>query len=510
MIINIEFQMFFVFIITGTTDKMVPIVPTMRPVESSRSRVVLQSRLHYGSPVFGYLLALALVSVMTVVGLTLVNATGFPYPFIFYYPAIIAASFLAGAGPGLLAVSLAAAAVSTLFPNPPLPAAWIALAVLGPLMASGFGHLRFLHERNRAVARELEKFKFIGDHASDWILLLTAEGNIRYVNIKAAQDLGWTDQELQGRHIETLVRETQQPVVRRALEMARAGLAKPLELEFERRDRTLALMELGCTAVSTREEQVIYAAARDISERRQIEKKLQEIRHWESLGALSAGLAHDFNNLLTSILGNASLARNVLDYDAEAAPMLDGIISAAERSSDLVLTLLATAGYRSRYSERLRIDQLLDWTLARQGLPRNIRVAREAEATTIMGDRRSFETLLWSLISNAAEAYGDKAGEVSVTIKSAHAPSSHNSSFEEGDAGSGDCVGIVVADRGEGMSPEILKRAFDPFFSTRFTGRGLGLAAVRGIVRAYSGRLSLDTAVGKGTRVEVWLPVSQT
>src|ERR1019366_3413334 len=292
--------------------------------------------------------------------------------------------------------------------------------------------------RNRAVARELEKFKFIGDHASDWILLLTAEGNIRYVNIKAAQDLGWTDQELQGRHIETLVRETQQPVVRRALEMARAGLAKPLELEFERRDRTLALMELGCTAVSTREEQVIYAAARDISERRQIEKKLQEIRHWESLGALSAGLAHDFNNLLTSILGNASLARNVLDYDAEAAPMLDGIISAAERSSDLVLTLLATAGYRSRYSERLRIDQLLDWTLARQGLPRNIRVAREAEATTIMGDRRSFETLLWSLISNAAEAYGDKAGEVSVTIKSAHAPSSHNSSFEEGDAGSGD------------------------------------------------------------------------
>ena len=59
------------------------------------------------------------------------------------------------------------------------------------------------------------------------------------------------------------------------------------------------------------------------------------------------------------------------------------------------------------------------------------------------------------------------------------------------------------------MSPEILKRAFDPFFSTRFTGRGLGLAAVRGIVRAYSGRLSLATAVGKGTRVEIWLPVSR-
>jgi signal transduction histidine kinase len=67
----------------------------------------------------------------------------------------------------------------------------------------------------------------------------------------------------------------------------------------------------------------------------------------------------------------------------------------------------------------------------------------------------------------------------------------------------------VVEDRGSGMSPEILKRAFDPFFSTRFTGRGLGLPAVRGIVRAYSGKLLVDTAVGQGTRVEVWLPVSR-
>lgn len=491
---------------------MVPTtVPILQPVESTRSRIVLQSRVHYGSPLFGYLLAFALVSVMTVVGRTLVTSSGFPYPFIFFYPAIIAASFLGGAGPGLFAVFLAGASVSTLFPNPPMPWNWIALAVLGPLLASGFGHLRLLHERNSAVARDLVKFKFIGDHASDWILLLTVDGRIRYVNIKAATDLGWTDQELNGRAIETLVRETQRPAVRRALEMAQAGLAKPLELEFERRDKTAALMELGCTAVSTGEEQVIYAAARDITERRQIEKKLQEIRHWESLGALSAGLAHDFNNLLTSILGNATLARSVIAYDTEAAPMLDGIISAAERSSDLVLMLLATAGYRSRYSERLRIDQLLEWTLARQRLPGNVRVEKKAEATTIMGDRRSFETLLWSLISNAAEAYGDQQGEVSVTIKSAPAPAplAQEASFEEGDAGAGDCVGIVVADRGEGMSPEILKRAFDPFFSTRFTGRGLGLAAVRGIVRAYSGRLSLATAVGKGTRVEIWLPVSR-
>jgi signal transduction histidine kinase len=262
---------------------------------------------------------------------------------------------------------------------------------------------------------------------------------------------------------------------------------------------------------------MIYAAARDTAERKQIEKKLLEIRHWESLGALAGGLAHDFNNLLTSILGNASLARDIVTVDREVEPLLDAIINATERSADLVRLLLATAGYRSRYSEQLRLDQLLDWTLANQRLPANVsvakEVAKEAVAAPFLGDRRSFETLLWSLISNAAEAYGAASGQVHVAIRAGRAPAlarnARAARFEEGDPGLGECIGIVVEDQGSGMSPEILNRAFDPFFSTRFTGRGLGLPAVRGIVRAYSGKLLLDTAPGEGTRVEVWLPCSK-
>jgi signal transduction histidine kinase len=295
-----------------------------------------------------------------------------------------------------------------------------------------------------------------------------------------------------------------------ALEKAKSGTGKPLELAFERRDKSLALVELACTTVRTGDDRIIYAAARDIGERKQLEKRLQDMRHWESLEALAGGLAHDFNNLLTSILGNASLAREILLPNHETAPLLDGIILSAERSSDLVRMLLATAGYRSRYSEQLRLDQLLDWTLANRPLPPNVRVSSEAAATPFMGDRRAFETLLWSLISNAAEAYGEGGGEVGVAIRFGPAPHGGAVSFEEGDPGPGECLGIVVEDRGSGMSPEILERAFDPFFSTKFTGRGLGLPAVRGIVRAYSGKLSLKTAVGQGTCAEVWLPVPKT
>jgi PAS domain S-box-containing protein len=490
---------------------MVPSVP-VSPAREPRSRapVILRARLHYGSPLFGYVLSFALTSVTGVFRLALVERGVSFFPFVFFYPAVGLASFFGGAGPGLAATLLGAVFAWLFFPDPPAPENWIALAVVGPLLAAGFAHLRHIRDRNRAIASELVNFKLIGDHATDWILLIDESGLIRYVNLKASTDLGWSDRELTGRHIESLVSEAQRPMLNAALELAKSGTGKPVELAFERRDKSLALMELGCTAVRTEEEQVIHGAARDIGERKRIERKLQEIRHWESLGALAGGLAHDFNNLLTSILGNASLARSILPPGHETAPMLDAIMASAERSSDLVRMLLATSGYRSRDSEALQLDQLLDWTLANRPLPPKIRVAKEAVATPFRGDRHAFETLLWSLISNAAEAYGEKEGEIRVAIRSGPAPvlkrEAHTATFEEGDPGSGECLGIVVEDRGSGMSPEILERAFDPFFTTRFTGRGLGLPAVRGIVRAYRGKLSLETAAGEGTRVEVWLP----
>ena len=478
----------------------------MEPLVPIPGRVVQRARLHIGSPVFGYLLSCVLIGATGYLRVTQPALAQFP--FLFFYPAIALASFFGGLGPGIAAIVLGAVTASLYSLSPPSPVNWLALAIAGPLVSMAFARLRDVRDRSRALARDLAEFKFIGDHASDWILLLEESGQIRYVNHRASTDLGLVHRELIGRQLESLVTEAQRPALRVALEMARSGIAKPIELAFERRDKSLALVELGCTAVRTGDDNVIYAAARDISERRQIEKRLSEIRQWESLEVLAGGLAHDFNNLLTTILGNADIAKDVLPRDHEAVPMLDAIITAGERSSELVNMLLATAGHRSRYSEQLQLNQLLDTTLNNRRLPAKILVAKEmAGDTAFLGDRRSFETLFWSLISNAAEAYGPEGGEIRVAIRRGPASSPPSTDFEEGDPGTGECIGIIVEDRGSGMSPEILKRAFDPFFSTRFTGRGLGLAAVRGIVRAYSGKLLLETAIGEGTRVEVWLPV---
>jgi PAS domain S-box-containing protein len=471
-----------------------------------RSGFVPGGRWHYGPPVFGYVFSIALTAIAGIMSLAMLGPQPVRTPFLLFYPFIALASFSAGAAPGLAAAFGTAIFVSLFFSNTPGPVNWVALAILGPLLAMGFAHVRYIRQRGIATARELERFKFIGDHASDWILLLDALGSISYANHMACAGLGWTDQQLKGRRIESLVPEWQGPDLTALLGETRSGMSRPIEVTFERADKSLVLTELGCTAIHTQGDQVIYAVARDITERKKIDQKLQEVRRWESLGVLAGGLAHDLNNLLTSILGNAFLVREHLVPDHVTGPLLDGIVVAGERSADLIRMLLATSGYRPRYNEQLELDQILDGMLASRSLPSNIRLSRETDGAAFTGDRRSFDTLLWSLISNAADAYGKDDGEVRVTIRAGIAPETGRASFEEGDAAPGEGLGIVVEDRGAGMGPEVLARAFDPFFSTKFTGRGLGLPAVRGIVRAYSGKLCLQTATGKGTRVEVWLP----
>ena len=476
-----------------------------RPSMGSRLRGRLRARVYYGSPLRGYSLALAFFIFACIFRIVQLRG-GFQTPFLALYPAIALVSFLAGVGPGLATIVLGALFANRFFAQPLDPVNWIALAILGPSAVLGFAHLRHIREQGRATARELARFKFMGDHASDWILLLRESGHIVYANYRAFGDLGSPESELVGRHIESLVSGDERAKLAAHLKGSMSGSVNPIEIAFERPAGSIATMELGCTAVLTPDDHVIYAVARDIGERKSIDQRMQEVRRWESLGVLAGGIAHDFNNLLTSIMGNASLAKELVPTAHEISPLLGGIVSASERSADLVRLLLATSGYQSRSSEPARLDQVLNWVLANRQLPPGVRVVSDIGPAPLTGDRRAFETLLWSLIMNAAEAYGDPGGDVRVTIRQGLPSYSGGASFEEGDPGTGECLCLIVEDTGFGMPTEVLERAFDPFYSTKFTGRGLGLPAVRGIVRAHSGRLWLRTEPGKGTRVEVWLP----
>ncbi len=460
------------------------------------------ARIYFGSPLPAYVLAFLLASVGAAISL---EHRGLAYPFIAFYAAAAVAAYFGGTGPGLSVIPVGALYASLFYLDAPPARNWLAFLVLGPALAVAVAHQRLLLDRDRERARELVNFKLVGDHAIDWLLLVDEALTVRYVNLRASTDLGWSDAALTGRSLASLLTDGQHQTLRSAI-----GNGKPAELTFQRRDRSLVQMEIGCTSVNTAEGKVIHIAARDVRERKEIARKLEELRNWESLRTLSGGLAHDFNNLLTAILGNASLASHTLKGQHEAKPMLDSIVRSAQRSAELVQLMLATSGYRPPVREVLDVKKLLDSALNNRQLPAGIHIAKDVEDASLRGDRGTFETLLWSLISNAAEAYGGQDGEVRVEIHSSRAPASNPAAsaaiFEEGDAGAGECLGIVVEDHGAGMPKEVLEHAFEPFYTTKFAGRGLGLAAVRGIVRAYSGKLFLATVLGQGTRVEVWLP----
>jgi signal transduction histidine kinase len=208
-------------------------------------------------------------------------------------------------------------------------------------------------------------------------------------------------------------------------------------------------------------------------------------------------------------MGNASLAREMLAGDREAVSLLQAVEQAGERCAELIHLMLATSGYKPRYGAKLRVDQLLQRAVAARALPPGIKIRVQAESCEFETDRATMETLLDGLISNATESYGSGSGEVVVNVRSGEIPVlGDDASFEEGHARPGPYLGIVVEDHGCGMAAEVAERAFNPFYTTKFTGRGLGLPAVRGIVRAHSGVLWMRTAPGKGTRVEVWLPAA--
>jgi len=475
---------------------------------SNARKTVWRAQVHYGSPWAGYGIALFLSAASGWGRMALLKGPNPIAPFLLFYPAIALAAFFGGAGPGIAVVAAAGLFGASVFPVFPGAASWVLLAAFGSILIVGFARLRGFRDRSAAIAAESARLRFVIEHVSDWIFLLDEDRKIEYVNRTACEALGFETADLLGRPLEEFEAETPNAALPALLGLCRDGVVPPAEVVLRRGDGSPVTAEVSCSAIQTQKRLVIHVAARDITERKQLDRKLREARQWESLGALSGGLAHDFNNLLTSIMGNASLVRDIVAVDREALALLEGVEQAGERCAGLIRLMLATSGHRPSALEKVRVDELLRETLAAKPLPKGVSVRVESEACEFESYRATMQTLLNGLLANAAEAYGESGGEVAVSVRLGELPRLGQASFEEGKAGPGPYLGVVVEDRGCGMSCDVAERAFNPFFTTKFTGRGLGLPAVRGIVRAHSGILWMRTGPGEGTRVEVWLPAA--
>ncbi|HEU4566375.1 MAG TPA: response regulator, partial [Gemmatimonadaceae bacterium] len=256
------------------------------------------------------------------------------------------------------------------------------------------------------------------------------------------------------------------------------------------------------------------AERRAAVERAALEAKMLQAQKAESLGILAGGIAHDFNNLLVGMLANADLLRREVAPGGEAAEMIGAIRGAARRAAELTHQMLAYAGRGRLVVEQVDVAQLVREMLAllRSAVPRTIAFDFHAAPAPapVEADATQLRQVVMNLITNAAEAIGDGAGHVVVRVGTETAPQRELRLLHAAPdmPASGPYVVLEVTDDGCGMDPSLLGRIFDPFYTTKFTGRGLGLAAMLGIVRAHRGGVQVLTTPGRGTRFLVYLPLA--
>jgi signal transduction histidine kinase len=255
----------------------------------------------------------------------------------------------------------------------------------------------------------------------------------------------------------------------------------------------------------------VLARGRAEEKQKTVERRMEKSQKLESLGVLAGGIAHDFNNLLTAILGHASLLRAEFSDSESILASLDPIEAAARRAAELCRQMLAYSG-RGRFA--LQVIDLNDVirgmeALLRVTVPKKARLDLQfaPALAPVLADAAQVQQLVMNLVLNAAEALHDDAGAITVRTRSGHRTARELSDTVFGPPlADGEYVSLSVSDTGEGMTPETLGKIFDPFFSTKFTGRGLGLAAVVGIVRAHHGALHVESERGTGSTFELILP----
>lgn len=400
---------------------------------------------------------------------------------------------------------------------------WVELGV-GPL-APGL-LLAEVHDVTAWKLRELlalrtdSQYRAVVDTQTEIISRLRPDGTLVFVNDAYCQFVGRDRDALLGRRWQLVAHADDVPYIER--ELARMSAANPIVvienrvLDGEGRLRWMEFVNRGFHDGDGALVE-IQSIGRDISLRKQGEaereaaaERFQTWQRLESLGALASSVASDFNDLHTSVMIHAMLARRDLPPGCPAAGCLDEIEAAAGRAARICRRMLDYTGAGSTAPRPLDLGAVVAETvpLLRSSLPGcALELVADPDLPLIAGDPSQLQQIVFHLVVNAFQALREPNGRVTITTRAAHLERADLRYYLLGaESEPGEYTALTVHDDGCGMTREVLARVFDPFYSTRADGRGLGLSATLGLVRAHRGAIRIDSEPGRGTRVEVVLP----
>jgi PAS domain S-box-containing protein len=398
-----------------------------------------------------------------------------------------------------------------------------------PLHAAGrvthiIAFARDITEEVHAVEalRESEaRFRRLSDNAQDIIYRLHTkpEFGIEYVGRSIQRLTGYSPEEYYANS--ELWKQIIHPEDRAKVEQY---VAHPTEhpplLRFVHKNGAVGWLESRNVLVRDASGQLIAleGISRDVTDRiereeehRRLEQKLLETQKLESLGVLAGGIAHDFNNLLTGILGRVGLMRSELQRADPAQEHVEQIERAAVQAADLCRQMLAYSGKGRFLVRRLDLNDLVRETLALIQASINksaaLYVKLDPALPAVNADASQVRQLLMNLVVNASEALVDARGTITIVSRVQHVSERElKHTLFAPDLPEGRYVCLEISDTGAGMGEDTRQRIFDPFYTTKFTGRGLGLPAVLGIVRGHQGAIKVESEQGSGTTFKVYLP----
>ena len=362
----------------------------------------------------------------------------------------------------------------------------------------------------------------------DAVLATDVHGRLTFVNPVAEQFTGWLRHEALGRPSSEVFRAVHGPDRRLLADPVQQALREGVVLQvsngtvLQGRNGTEVPVDLSAAPIRDEAGGItgVVLIVRDRTERtraeeerRRMERKLEEAQRLESLGVLAAGIAHDFNNLLTGILGNASIAREEAPLSPSQLERMRAIEEGATRAAELCRQMLAYAGRGKTTTAPIDVNALVGETaqLVKLSFSKRAQVERRFAAAlpAVKGDASQLRQVVMNLLMNASEALADAGGRITVTTGITRLDDADWAEFVPvPELPAESYVFVEVEDSGCGMTPDVLSRIFNPFYSTKFTGRGLGLSAVHGILRSHGGAVRVRSEVGRGTTFRVVLPAA--